>query len=84
MQDSIEMTKVGSDGTVRLTEDVRKRAGIRAGSTVIVLSSERGVMLGRVNKKFLEAASRLHARKKKISENEIEGIIQKVRYGNAS
>ena len=84
MQNMIETAEIGPDGTVKLPEDARKRAGFKEGSAIIVLSSERGVMLGKANKKFLEATSRLHARKKKISEDEVEDFVEKARYGDAS
>ena len=84
MQSIVEMAKVGPDGSIKLPEDAARKAGLKAGSTVIVLSSERGVMLGKANKKFLEATNRLHARKKKISEEEVEALIQKARYPKTS
>ena len=37
--------------------------------------------VSKVNKKFPEATSRLIARKKKIKHSQINGLIQKVRYG---
>ena len=33
------------------------------------------------NKKFLEAMKRMHARKKKIKQSEVNDLIQEVRYG---
>ena len=84
MQNIVELVKVGSDGTVKLPEDAIKKAGFKAGSTVLILSSDKGVMLGKANKKFFDATSRMHARKKKISEDEVEDLIQKVRYPKTS
>lgn len=84
MQNIVEMAKVGPDGSIKLPEDAIKKAGFKAGSTVIILSSEKGVMLGKANTKFLEATSRMHSRKKKISEDEVEDLIQKVRYHKTS
>ena len=82
MQKSIEIAEVGPDGTVKLPEDVRKRAGIKNRTTLMFFPSNHGVILGKVNKKFLEATNRLIARKKKISQSEINDLIHKVRYGS--
>jgi len=84
MQKTLETAKLESDGTVKLPEDAIKKAGFKTGSTVIILSSDKGVMLGKINKKFLDATSRMHARKKKISEDEVEDLIKKVRYPKTS
>ena len=81
MQKTVETTKLGADWTVKLPQDATKSAGLKRGETIAVLPLNRTLVLGKISKKFLEAMERMGARKKKISPDQVNDLIQKVRYG---
>lgn len=82
MQKTVETAKVGADGTVKLPQDAIKTAGLKRGETIAVLPLNRSLILGKISKKFLEAMERMHSRKKKISSDQVDDLIQKIRYSS--
>ena len=81
MQKTIETAKVGIDGTVKLSQDAIKSVGLKKGETIAVLPLNHALILGKISKKFLESMERMHARKKNIAPDQVNGLIQKIRYG---
>jgi len=80
MQKAIETAKVGVDGTVKLPYDAIKTAGLKRGETIAIIPLNHTLVLGKISKKFLEAMEKMGARKKKIFPDQINDLIQKVRY----
>lgn len=81
MQKTVETVKLGADWTVKLPQDAAKTAGLKRGETIDVVPLNRTLVLGKISKKFLDVMGRMGARKKKISPDQVNDLIQKVRYG---
>ena len=81
MQKTLETAKVEADGTIKLPQDAIRTAGLKRGETISVVPLNKTLILGKISRKFLETMERMDSRKKKISPEQVNGLIQKVRYG---
>jgi AbrB family looped-hinge helix DNA binding protein len=76
----IEMGKISSRGQVAIPSDIRDHMGLTKGSKILFFLEDNVLIMKKVEKStFAELTKPLREAKKKITEDEVDKLIHKIR-----
>ncbi|MFH0862859.1 MAG: AbrB/MazE/SpoVT family DNA-binding domain-containing protein [Candidatus Altiarchaeota archaeon] len=76
----IEMGRVSSRGQIAIPSDIRRGLGLTEGSKVLFIMKDDAVMMKKVTAaSFADLTKPLRDSKKKITEDEVVGLVHKIR-----
>lgn len=80
MTEIIEMGKISSRGQIAIPSNIRSQLGLKEGSKVLFFLEDEALLMKKVTvATFTELTKPLREAKKKISENQVNKLIHKIR-----